>query len=339
MELLAAKVPERSDINAANFAAEVVPAYQPLILRGINRHWPAVQNALASPAAISSYLSQFYNDRPVEAFVGAPDIGGRFFYSQDLAGFNFKRQQTKLTSFLHYLMGKGAEADSRSVYVGAAAVPEYLPGFAGQNPLPLLEGKQTVPRIWIGNRTSVSTHFDQSDNIAAVVAGRRRFTVFPPDQVGNLYVGPLDHTMAGQPASMVSVHAPDFARYPKFREALKNAMVADLEPGDAIYVPSLWWHHVDALEPFNILLNYWWSDAPPEAALPFEAMVHGLSAISHLPEPRREAWHAMFENYVFQRDGKPAEHLPEERRGILGASTPQLHAKLRRFLLQALGRR
>ena len=124
-----------------------------------------------------------------------------------------------------------------------------------------------MPRIWIGNRSLVSTHFDLSDNIACVVAGRRRFTLFPPEQLPNLYVGPLDHTMAGQPASMVELNAPDFERFPRFREALAAAVTAELEPGDAIYIPTLWWHQIEALAPFNILVNYWWEDAPPDTRL------------------------------------------------------------------------
>ncbi|HEY7808878.1 MAG TPA: cupin-like domain-containing protein [Allosphingosinicella sp.] len=326
-------------MSPAVFEREVAPAFQPLILRGVVRHWPAVRSALQAPAAAAEYLGRFYKGRPVEAFVGPADIAGRFFYSDDLSGFNFEKQQGPLTGVLDYLTGKGAEEGARSVYVGAASVPDCLPGFTAENPLPLLGQRPAVPRIWIGNRTSVSTHFDMSDNIAAVVAGRRRFILFPPDQVANLYVGPIDHTMAGQPASMVSVQEPDFERFPRFREALEHAMVGELEPGDAIYVPSLWWHQVDALSSFNILINYWWNDGPPDAGSPFEAMVHGLFAIGHMPRDRREAWRAMFNHYVFQRGGHPAEHLPVELRGVLGPPSPQLHARIRQFLLQALGRR
>jgi hypothetical protein len=339
MELPSTQVPERSDVDAAIFANEVVPAFQPLVMRGLIRDWPAVQHASASPRSAADYLAGFYNGRPVEAFVGAPEIGGRFFYDSDLAGFNFEKQQGQLSNVLDYLTGTGGQDGARSVYVGAAPVADILPGFAAENALPLLAGRHAPPRIWIGNRTSVSAHFDMSDNIAAIVAGTRRFILFPPDQVANLYVGPIDHTVAGQPASMVPAHDPDLARFPKFREAMASAMVAELGPGDAIYVPSLWWHQVDALAPFNILLNYWWSDAPPDAGSPFDAMVHGLFAINHLPEARRTAWRAMFDHYVFQRGGDPAEHLPPDRRGVLGPPTPQLHARIRQFLLQALGRR
>src|SRR3546814_4100254 len=75
-----------------------------------------------------------------------------------------------------------------------------------------LPAPDAVPRVWIGNATHVSTHYDVSSNLACVVAGRRRFTLFPPDQIANLYVGPLDVTMAGQPASMVDLAAPDLTQ-------------------------------------------------------------------------------------------------------------------------------
>ena len=165
---------------------------------------------------------------------------------------------------------------------------------------PLLPPELARPRIWIGNRSEVSAHFDLSDNIACVVAGRRRFTLFPPDQVANLYVGPLDHTMAGQPASMVPLKAPDLERFPRFREALAAARTAELEPGDAIYIPTLWWHHVEALSAFNVLVNYWWEDPSRFAGGAFEAMVHGIMAVSYLPPERRRAWRAMFDHYVLR---------------------------------------
>src|SRR3546814_14192490 len=87
----------------------------------------------------------------------------------------------------------------------------FRSGWADANPL-RLPAPDAVPRVWIGNATHVSTHYDVSSNLACVVAGRRRFTLFPPDQIANLYVGPLDVTMAGQPASMVDLAAPDLTQ-------------------------------------------------------------------------------------------------------------------------------
>jgi hypothetical protein len=308
------------------------------VLRGIVDAWPAVAAARTGTEAVAAYLRRFDSAQPVETFVGPPEIKGRFFYADDVASFNFERQRGKLGDILRYLLASREDQAARAVYVGSVPVPEILPGFAAENPMPLLAGTEAVPRIWIGNATLVSTHFDESDNIACVVAGRRRFTLFPPDQVANLYVGPLDFTMAGQPASMVKVSNPDFDTYPRFREALAAARVAELGPGDAIYIPTMWWHNVEALEPFNILVNYWWQDSPPDNGSAFEAMVHAIMAIGTLPDYQRAAWRSMFENYVFRPNGDPVAHLPPAGRGILAEPTPPLRQKIRQFLIRALSR-
>lgn len=328
---------EITSIGSAAFLAEIVPGYAPVILRGIARDWPLVRAAAQSDQAAADYLLGFDRGAVAEAFVGPASIKGRFFYAEDMRGFNFERRKGSLADLLRYVLAIGGRADAPSVYAGALETPAALPGLAEANPMPLVEGLGADPRIWIGNASTVSSHFDASDNVAVVAAGRRRFTLFPPDQIHNLYVGPLDHTMAGQPASMVELNNPDFERYPRFREALDHALVAELEPGDAIYIPALWWHQVDALSPFNVLVNYWWADSPDMAAR-FDAMVHAVLTMSHLPEARREAWRAMFDTFVFKRNGEPAAHLAEEHRSVLGAPTPRLREYIKGYLMRGLGR-
>ena len=121
-----------------------------------------------------------------------------------------------------------------------------------------LAPRSADPRLWIGNAAKVATHNDPVDNIAIVAAGRRRFTLFPPYAEADLYMGPVKPTPAGTPVSMVHVTAPDFDRYPRFARALARAEEAELSPGDGIYIPRDWFHHVEALETFNVLVNYWW---------------------------------------------------------------------------------
>ena len=114
------------------------------------------------------------------------------------------------------------------------------------------------PRLWIGNAARIATHNDPVDNVAVVAAGRRRFTLFPPEAELDLYMGPKHPTPAGTPVSMVHVTAPDMERFPLFAKALARALEATLSPGDAIFIPRDWFHHVEALDRFNILVNYWW---------------------------------------------------------------------------------
>jgi hypothetical protein len=332
-------VAEWHDVDTATFRGAIVPRGEPAVLRGIAAAWPAVRAGRESADAACAYLAGFDRGAEVEAFIGPPEIGGRFFYSPDLGSFNFEKRRGRFGEVLRYIAQLPAMERPPAVYVGAAAAPDCLPGFAEQNALPLLDGTNAVPRLWIGNESVVSTHFDQSDNIAVVAAGRRRVTLFPPEQLPNLYVGPLDHTMAGQPASLVDLRDPDFEHYPRFREALAAARVAELGPGDGLYIPALWWHNIEALSPFNLLVNFWWDDAPPGAAAPFEAMIHALLALGDLPPGRRAAWRTMFDHYGFRTNGDPAAHLEPGQRGILGEPNPQLRDRIRQFLLRGLNRR
>jgi hypothetical protein len=175
--------------------------------------------------------------------------------------------------------------------------------------------------------------------VACVLAGRRRFTLFPPEQLVNLYVGPLEFTLAGQPISMVRLENPDLERYPKFREAWQHAQGAELEPGDALFIPYMWWHHVESLTAFNVLLNYWWDDQPGWLGSPFEALIHGLLSVRTLPPERRELWRKIFDHYVFQTGGEPAAHLTPQQQGIQAPITPQLAELMRAHLANLLSRR
>jgi len=328
---------EIEGVTSERFRDEIMPGYAPVVLRGLASHWPAVVAARESLDALCAHLARFDRGAAAEAFVGPPGIRGRFFYSEDLEGFNFERRRGSFGELLRYLRTLADRDDAPAVYAGAVETRAALPGFAEANPLPLVEGLNATPRIWVGNATTISTHFDASDNIACVAAGRRRFTLFPPEQVHNLYVGPFDRTVAGQPTSMVALNEPDFARYPRFREALAAAQQAELEPGDAIFIPALWWHQVDAFGPLNVLINYWWDDSPDTSAR-FDAMVHAVLTISHLPPERREAWAAMFDTFVFRRRGEPAAHLPPEHRSVLGPPTPRLRQYIRAYLARGLQR-
>ena len=330
----AAQVRSVQAVDETTFEREVAARYEPAVLRQMVGEWPAVRKATESAQALADYLKAQDNGVGVSAFVGEKSIGGRYFYRPRMDGFNFEVGKTNLTSLLEALLDPAQ--DGRSIYMGSTATRTILPRFAPENPLQIATDRGGEPRIWIGNSSRVAPHYDESDNIACVVSGRRRFILFPPDQLPNLYVGPIDNTVAGQPTSMVDLDCVDFDRFPRFAEAVKHARVADLEPGDAIYIPALWWHAVQANGPLNVLVNYWWNDAPPDAGSPMHALGHGLLTISHLPEEKRRAWKVLFDHYVFRESGDPAAHIPASARGIIGRTSPELRKTLRQYLIRAL---
>jgi hypothetical protein len=324
-------------VDAAVFRDQVVAANQPAVLRGLVKHWPAVQAGLGTARALCDYIKGFDSGGSVDLLIGESSIQGRFFYREDLKSLNFERRPGRISDALELIFAHQHDANPPAISIQSVSVPQLLPHFTDQNNISLAT-PSAIPRIWIGNSITVAAHYDISDNIACVVGGRRRFTFFPPEQIANLYVGPIHFTPAGQPVSMVPLEQPDLRRYPRFQHALAAAQSAELEAGDAVYIPYLWWHHVQSLERFNVLVNYWWDDASVQFGSPYDCLLHGFLTLRHLPARQRAAWRAVFDHYVFQSDADPVAHLPPENRGALGPMTPELAAHIRAALLKRLQR-
>lgn len=332
-------VREFGKIDAHVFQAEVMAVNEPAVLRGQVDGWPAVQAAGTSPQGLADFLRTHDTGKPIDTYFGAPEIQGRFFYSDDLRGFNFERRNLGFSAFVDMLLKHLDDPSPPSFFAGAVRVPEVLPGLVPSHAHGLLDpGMEQLVSMWIGNRTRTAAHFDLPQNLACVVSGRRRFTLFPIEQLSNLYVGPLEFTLAGQAISLVDFHEPDFERFPRFREAMKHARVAELGPGDVLYLPSLWWHHVETLDPFGLMINFWWRDAPAYMFTPLMTLMHSMLSIRELPERERMAWREVFDHYVFQTGGDPAEHIPEHARGVLGEMTPEKIGRLRHYLGKSLVR-
>ncbi|MCP9223551.1 cupin-like domain-containing protein [Erythrobacter sp. LQ02-29] len=322
-------------IDAARLE-EIRAAGRPLVLRGLVRDWPLVRAGREGNAAVVEYLSRRPATRPVRAIAAPAEEKGRFFYNRDLSGFNFHAAQGALPVFLADLLKASRMPDPPALAVQSIELLDVLPDVARENRLELLP--QVRARIWIGNRIRVAPHYDIKENVACCVAGRRRFTVFPPDQIANLYPGPLELTPAGTPVSMVDPDQPDLDAYPRFARAWETARAATLEPGDAIYLPYCWWHGVESLDPVSALVNYWWTEGLPEGIGPaYDALLHAMLAFRHLPPEQREVWRGMLDYYVFESEGDPAAHLPAAAKGVLGPPSAGLFARMRQVIRQALG--
>ncbi len=315
---------------------------QPVILKGIAAGWPLVRAGIESADAAMAVLKRFDGGRPVVTFTGAPEIGGRFFYDETVTGLNFTGRREPLCTLLDAVGPRIGDTDAPSFYVGSTDLDDYLPGFRAENDLalnhPMFAAHPPLASIWIGNRTIATCHYDMSHNLAVCAVGRRRFTLFPPDQVANLYPGPLEPTPGGQVVSMVDFATPDFERYPGFRAAIATAQVAELEPGDLLFYPAMWWHHVEALAPFNVLVNYWWNTSPDWLDTPQLTLLHALLSLRDRPEPEKRAWQALFDYYVFGAAERAGAHLPEAARGPLGPIDAATARRLRAMLLQRLNR-
>jgi len=315
---------------------------QPVIFRGLVRDWPLAVAGREGPQAAMDYLKRFDIGRPVVVFAGAPEIGGRYFYRDDMAGMNFEARRAPLGVCLDIVAAHLDAVDAPSVYVGSTDLDGYLPGLRAENDLRLPPPEDgcdpPMVSIWLGNRTTAATHFDMSNNLACCLVGRRRFTLFPPDQVGNLYPGPLEPTPGGQVVSLVDPGAPDLDRFPRYADAVETGQIADLEPGDVLFYPALWWHNVEALDGFNAMVNYWWNPAPAFMDQPMTTLLHGMLSLRDRPDAEKQAWRALFDYYVFGDPDRPAEHLPLAARGELGRLDEISSRRLRAKIMQKLNR-
>ncbi len=330
-------VAEYPPMDRATFEREIVPKGEPAVFRGMMDDWPVVQAAKEGDEELARLLHSAATDEPFEAWFGEPGLDGQFNYNADFSGFNFERRLATLEQLLDLLLRQRGVEQPYSMYAGGIPIRKHLPRLVPTIPVPMLDmQRDTLISLWLGNKTHTATHWDQSQNLACVVAGRRRWTLFPPEQLKNLYVGPLDFTLAGQPISIVDVDQPDLETYPRFAEALKEVRQVELMPGDALYLPAMWWHDVRSLEDFGALINFWWRDGEPPLLTPLNALYHAVITVKDLPPKEKKAWRNMFDHYIFGDDGDPVEHLPESGRGLLGKRTPELVERVKKLLIKAL---
>ncbi len=327
-------------IDASSFSGlpeYVITSTKPLVLKGLVGHWPVVKAAQKSSGNVCSYIDQFYQGALVNAAVGDRGSDGAIFYNSEMDGFKYQRKKARLDDVFKELLAYENNDSAPLYYVDSVPVDYCIPNFRTENDLVIGEYTPRVS-LWVGNRTIVSAHYDIPDNIACVVSGKRRFVLFPPEQLMNLYVGPLDFNPAGPSISMVDLKNPDFGKFPRFKIALESAFVAELGAGDAIYIPSMWWHHVEALDPFNILINYWWNSLPSYFGSPLDAFNHALICIKSLPEDERRSWQNLFEYYIFSTDQERFSHIPSDRLGVLGELDETVVRRVRSMLLGRLNR-
>ncbi|HET6145791.1 MAG TPA: cupin-like domain-containing protein [Candidatus Acidoferrales bacterium] len=98
--------------------------------------------------------------------------------------------------------------------------------------------------VMIGPKNAqLGIHHDLMDTHAylAQIIGRKRCVLFSPEDSGALYNG------------KVNVDGPDFETFPLLRNA--TAYECILAPGELLFIPHHWWHHVVSLEK-TITVNY-----------------------------------------------------------------------------------
>lgn len=97
--------------------------------------------------------------------------------------------------------------------------------------------------LWIGPPGyTTGLHTDEvAVNLLAHFVGHKTVTLFDPAQTDLLYPETRESVQDGM-YSAVNVMAPDVVKHPAFARA--TPIIAELSPGDLLYIPRGWWHWV-----------------------------------------------------------------------------------------------
>lgn len=307
-------------------------AQAPVLLKQQIADWPIVQLAKQSHSELQAYLRRFDSGLEMLTFALEIRFNGRIFYNDDYSGMNFDKLVMSLPSFFNAIA-----KNHQTLYMGSTNIQKYFPGLRDENELEFGIAKtDTVANLWLGNQSLIAAHFDFPNNFACNLCGTRVVTLFPPEQVDNLYIGPLDFNPAGPAISLVDPDAPDFDKYPKYKQAMAASIEVVLEPGDVLFIPSMWWHQIRACSDFNLLMNYWWKPTPAWMPSPMQALNLALMSMKSLPAEQKQAWQNLFRQFVFE-DGN-FSHIPHSAQGVLGELDELTARKLRAQILAALNR-
>lgn len=198
---------------------------QPIILKGLVKEWPLVKAGQVSaqqPAnSLMAQLEQHYNKRPLLVYKAPAENKARFGYNKSCTAFNFSSNRSTISEVFDAIRSQLSQEEHDYFYINSLRFDEGFPELNQTNKLDFdhaeFNNNQPVSKIWLGTESVAAAHFDQPKNIACCVAGKRRFTLFPPDQINNLYPGPLSPTPGGQVVTLADLSQPDFNRFPPFK--------------------------------------------------------------------------------------------------------------------------
>jgi hypothetical protein len=232
-------------ITRGEFADNYRSIEEPILVQGGLWDWPAIR---WSPETLGSLAF----DRLIDLQVS---LNGSFRMNPDLSPVDPKNQillrDVKFGLAAQEIINN--ESLTTKYYITqqniVSKLPELLPDLACWWPI-----SDTTINIWFGSSGVITPlHFDHAPNLFAQIFGRKKFTLFGPDQSQYLYQYPAETKMSH--VSYVDVERPDLLKHPNFTRAQQQVHV--MHPGQMLFLPPRWWHHVEAMD-ISISVNQWW---------------------------------------------------------------------------------
>ncbi len=222
------EVPRLHAPDLAEFRRRHLKPKTPVILTGVASQWPAFKKWDIA------FLRRTVGDNQVPIFPADSD------------NYPVLHGKPVHLSLGEYLDGTGAAArtDTDNYYLAQLSIERYLPELNGDFSYPGYLGKgDAYPVFWLSREGGSHTnlHFDTAEVLFAQILGSKEVWLFPPGDYRSHY----PHPRIGHPRiSAFNPFAPDTDQFPDF--PMHAGYHCRVEPGEMLYIPFHWWHHVRA---------------------------------------------------------------------------------------------
>jgi hypothetical protein len=225
------RVDECRSVSAGKFRTAYFDTGTPVVLRGLIGGWPAC--ATWSPHT----LARRFPTQAVEVMVCDPDArptGESPYHERRRLAFAdaVALMGEEAGRCLNLVAQNRVLADPafEALWADLAFDPDWFDASA----------VLTCVGLWVSPRHAVTPlHYDLENTLLALVFGRKRVIFASPADTENLYKGVVGYSTADP-------ELPARGEYPRLASARLHEVV--LEPGDALFLPRDWWHHVRSLE-------------------------------------------------------------------------------------------
>ncbi len=214
-----------SAISKSEFFEAFVKKSRPIIIKHLVDHWPAMQ----------AWSAEYFTENFAGSEIGMMDIVNG---SSDLHSYK--------TLPAREIDKKKAVASPVDFFNKKIKKDYWVPEYCAN-------GKVLNSRIFIAPKnSSTALHRDIPENILVLVKGRKKIILFSPKT--HLYPNSI---FSKHPNfSKIKLEKPDYKKFPKLHHA--KPFVAEINAGDTLFIPSMWWHYV-VNEEDSIAINFWWS--------------------------------------------------------------------------------
>lgn len=228
------EIERRSNISYNEFIEEYASIGKPVIITDVVKNWPA------SVKWNFDFFKEKYGQVKTD---GVRDRNNRSNILMTIADYMdyLKTDNTDKSLYLFdFPMFEHPELEEDFT------LPEYYSNLLENFPEKLFQkyGFRQYKYLIMGRKeSSIGLHIDDFYTQAwlAVIYGRKRLILIPPDQEKFVYAGEVD------------AFNPDLEKFPLYANATPVEFI--LNPGEILYIPSMWWHQAENLSP-SIALGF-----------------------------------------------------------------------------------